>query len=199
LQQLSEREQQVVATMRQELQTTRTAFTEARTLIVAAEQQQLQSAARTQALAEQVQQQLAEEIQRQMVMVEQETDSVKLQVASDALFLAGGASVRGEAQKFLDKLAALLQTLPDYQVRVEGHTDNVAITPAARKQWPTNWELSAARAAAIGRYLTSKGLGSARLAIGGYGASRPVAPNETPAGQAQNRRIDMLIHLPSSS
>ncbi|MCI0440444.1 MAG: OmpA family protein, partial [Chloroflexi bacterium] len=199
LQQLFEREQQALATMRQELQTTRAAFTEARTLLLTAEQQQVQSAARTQRLVEQVRQHLAEPIQRQTVTVEQDTDIVKLQVASDALFLGDGASIRGAAQKFLDTLAALLQTLPDYQVRVEGHTDNVAIAAAARKQWPTNWEMSAARAAAIGRYLTSKGLEPARLSIGGYGASRPVAPNETPEGQAQNRRIDLLIHLPSSS
>jgi chemotaxis protein MotB len=73
---------------------------------------------------------------------------------------------------------------------VEGHTDN---QPIATQQYPSNWELSAARAAAVVRLLEGQGLAAPRLAALGLGASRPMASNETDVGRAQNRRVIIKI------
>lgn len=96
----------------------------------------------------------------------------------------------------------ILQQLTDYlkgtalhqQVRVEGHSDNMEIGPTLKGQFPTNWELSKARAADIVRYLIEKGgMDSAKLSAVGYGASRPVASNATEEGRKKNRRIEVVI------
>ena len=70
-------------------------------------------------------------------------------------------------------------------MRIESHTDNVPMNERYRKQWPTNWELSTARATAVARALMSQGLAAERIVIGGYGASRPIAANDTRDGQTQ--------------
>ncbi len=96
----------------------------------------------------------------------------------------------------------ILQQLTDYlkatalhqQVRVEGHSDNMEIGPTLKGRFPTNWELSKARAAGIVRYLIEKGgMDSAKISAVGYGASRPVASNATDEGRRKNRRIELVI------
>ena len=90
------------------------------------------------------------------------------------------------------KATALLQ-----HVRVEGHADNMEIGPTLKGQFPTNWELSKARAAYIVRYLVENGgLDSAKLSAVGYGSSRPVASNATEDGRKKNRRIEVVIESP---
>jgi chemotaxis protein MotB len=90
----------------------------------------------------------------------------------------------------LDTLAASLVGVPN-QLAVEGHTDNVPINTA---QFPSNWELSTARATAVLRYLVEHhGIAPARLSAAGYADQRPVAPNDTGGGRARNRRVDLAI------
>jgi len=160
-------------------------------------QQQAQGGARRHALEEAMRARLAEEMQRQMVTVSQGPDYVSLQVASDALFFRSGVVLHTEAQTFLNKLATMLQDIADHPVRIEGHTDNVPIRKTRRKQWPTNWELSTARAAAVARALMRQGLAAQRVTIGGYGDSRPIAANETPIGRTHNRRLDVIVRVPA--
>ncbi len=76
------------------------------------------------------------------------------------------------------------------EVRVEGHTDDVPIHTA---RFPSNWDLSAARAVAVARYFQSAGLPADRLAATGYGENRPVATNDTPEGRTANRRVEILL------
>ncbi|HVG02722.1 MAG TPA: OmpA family protein [Nitrospira sp.] len=102
----------------------------------------------------------------------------------------------------------ILQQLTDYlkatavlqHVRVEGHADNMEIGPTLKGQFPTNWELSKARAADIVRHLIEKGgMDSAKLSAVGYGASRPVASNATEDGRRKNRRIEVVIESPEET
>ena len=84
--------------------------------------------------------------------------------------------------------------MQDKAIRVEGHTDNVPIAPSLRVRFATNWELSTARATAVVRYLQDKaGIAPDHLIASGYGEYRPLSPNTTPEGRAQNRRIEIVL------
>ncbi|MEP0815294.1 MAG: flagellar motor protein MotB [bacterium] len=106
------------------------------------------------------------------------------------LFDSGKASLRPEFVKILDTIGPKLKDLPN-QIQVEGHTDSVPINTA---QFPSNWELSAARASSVIRYFERAGwIKSDRLAASGYADSRPVDTNATPEGRARNRRVEIVI------
>jgi len=106
------------------------------------------------------------------------------------LFPSGEAGIRPEASPLLDRLAAILQKIPNH-VMVEGHTDNIPIhTP----QFPSNWELSAHRATSLLRYLVEQHhLDPARFAAAGYGEFAPLTSNHDEAGRRLNRRVDLVI------
>lgn len=106
------------------------------------------------------------------------------------LFDSGQADLKPAAMAVLDKLAGTLRQLPN-QVRIEGHTDNRPISTA---KYPSNWELSTARATNVIRYLIEhSGLSPKRLSAAGYGEYRPVSDNGTDAGRADNRRVDIVL------
>jgi chemotaxis protein MotB len=114
---------------------------------------------------------------------------------------SGEASIRPEGYKVLDQLIEYLRTSGDARmIRVEGHADNVEIGPTLKSRYPSNWELSKARASGVLRYLVEKGgLDSARLASVGYGDGRPVATNATEEGRTSNRRVEVLLYVPAST
>ncbi|MFT3915821.1 MAG: OmpA family protein [Anaeromyxobacteraceae bacterium] len=105
------------------------------------------------------------------------------------LFSSGSAKVGREGQEALAAVAGVLKGIDGKVIRVEGHTDNVPVGGA----FPTNWELSTARALAVVRFLQAQGLDPARLAAAGYGEYRPIAPNDSAEGRSQNRRIEILL------
>jgi chemotaxis protein MotB len=111
-------------------------------------------------------------------------------IMDTALFEVGKAYLTPDAQSMLEHLAPELRRLPN-PLRIEGHTDNVPIqTPL----FPSNWELSVARSTSVVRYLVEKhGISPLRVAAIGYGEYRPIAPNDSPANKAKNRRIDIVI------
>lgn len=112
-------------------------------------------------------------------------------VASDnLLFARGEADLRPPALAILDKVAGLLRGVPN-PIAVEGHTCNLPISTA---RFPSNWELSAARACSVVRYLAEKqSIDSRRLVATGYGESRPVASNDSEEGRVRNRRVNLVI------
>ncbi len=116
---------------------------------------------------------------------------------SDALvFEPGSAELRPESVATLHQVAQILK-LTNNAVRVEGHTDNV---PTNNPLYPTNWELSVARAVNIVRYLAEEeGISPARLSAAGYAEFKPVAPNNSRANRALNRRADIVIIYPNGS
>ena len=107
------------------------------------------------------------------------------------LFRPASADLRPEGRKFLDLLAEVLLRVPGFEARIGGHTDNIPInTP----RYPSNWELSTARATSVMRYLVDEhGLEPEALSAIGYGEHRPAASNETPGGRAMNRRVEIEI------
>lgn len=120
------------------------------------------------------------------------TDSLFQSVAPDSLVPAGRTRLRALAGQ-------LEQTYPERTVRVEGHTDDQSIIGALAERYPSNWELSAARAAAVMRRLAEhSALSPDQFVVVGYGSTRPTASNETAAGRRQNRRVRVAVEpLPS--
>ena len=115
---------------------------------------------------------------------------VRLVFENRVLFEFGKAAIHPEGFAFLDKIATLLKKVPD-TVRVEGHTDNV---PIHTKRFPSNWELSVARAVNVVKYFAGVGnINPRRLSAVGYGESRPLGPNDTPSNRAKNRRVEILL------
>jgi chemotaxis protein MotB len=106
------------------------------------------------------------------------------------LFNFGKADINPGGLAFLDKLAALIRKIP-YPVRVEGHTDNVPIHTA---RYPSNWELSIARAVSVVKYFAEIGkINPQRLSAVGYGETRPLVPNDLPANRTRNRRVEIVL------
>jgi outer membrane protein OmpA-like peptidoglycan-associated protein len=105
---------------------------------------------------------------------------------SDVFFSIGKADIAPGAQRSVDKLAALLQKYPNRNVLIEGHTDSTGSEQ-------TNLELSQKRADAVKDLLVAKGISPDRIGTKGYGLQYPVAPNDTPSGRQQNRRVEVVI------
>jgi chemotaxis protein MotB len=114
---------------------------------------------------------------------------VVVSLAEGGFFAPADAAVREDALPLLDAIGDALKDSTSL-VRVEGHTDS---TPISTARFPSNWELSGARAAAVLARLTARGVPPSRLSVAGYGGERPIADNATPEGRALNRRVDVVI------
>lgn len=114
---------------------------------------------------------------------------------------SGEAAIRPEGYKVLDQLIEYLQSSGDGRmIRVEGHADNREIGPSLKSRYPSNWELSKARANGVVRYLVEKGgVDSSRLSSMGFGDSRPAATNATEEGRTSNRRVEVVLYAPEST
>lgn len=109
------------------------------------------------------------------------------------LFSSGESEVKPEGLEVLQKVIDVLKGVKDKAIRVEGHTDNIRIHGALAKRFPTNWELSAARAINVTRYLQKQGIDPALLSVAAFGEYKPVASNDTKEGRAKNRRIEIIL------
>ncbi|AHE95899.1 flagellar motor protein MotB [Thermocrinis ruber] len=121
--------------------------------------------------------------------VSYEVIGIRLILQEKILFPSGSAELKRETYPILDKLYEILKDLPN-PVEVEGHTDSI---PISTEKFPSNWELSTARASSIVRYFIAKGINPERLKASGYADTRPIASNATPEGRAQNRRVEIVI------
>jgi len=106
------------------------------------------------------------------------------------LFSSGQVKINPEGKDALAKLAEVLVTLNDKVIQVEGHTDD---DPIRSKRFPTNWELSSARALTVVRFLQKQGVDPSRLSAAGYGEYQPMAPNDTDGNKSKNRRIEIVL------
>ncbi len=111
------------------------------------------------------------------------------------LFASGSAAIGKDGRAALQAVADALRDVQGKTIRVEGHTDDV---PTGKSAFPTNWQLSTARALAVVRFLQQAGVDPTRLAAAGYGEFQPVAPNDTPEGRSQNRRIEIVLAAPEA-
>lgn len=118
-----------------------------------------------------------------------DSDKITLRFSSSLLFESGKATLKSEVKPYLDKIS---KTLPkDYDIQIEGHTDNLPIHNA---QFASNWELSALRGINVLKYMVNHcNIDSNRLSVAGYGEFRPIADNSTPEGRSQNRRVDIIL------
>jgi chemotaxis protein MotB len=140
-------------------------------------------------VASDVKQSLQPYIDQDLVDVTQTDRGVEIEMKSKMLFKSGSASLSANAVKALRGVARILRSIPN-AIHVEGHTDNVPInTPV----FPSNWELSAARAASVVHLFNRFGVDSRRMAAIGYGEYRPREDNDTEAGRAANRRVSIVI------
>lgn len=121
--------------------------------------------------------------------VEISEKQVRLTLNVPVLFAVGEAKLTSEAESALDEVAKLLKTLPN-DILVEGHTDNLPITGGP---YPSNWELSIARAFSVIDYFISQGISPERIIAAGYGEYHPLYPNDTPEHRGLNRRIEINI------
>ena len=113
-----------------------------------------------------------------------------ISLTENTFFNSGGDEVKPESLKILDCIATTIEKYPNL-IRVEGYTDN---TPIHTERFPSNWELSTARATFVIKYLISHfNFTPARLSAAGYGEYHPVAVNTTPEGRAANRRVDIVL------
>jgi len=113
-------------------------------------------------------------------------------IADPLLFDTGSDKLKSQVVPALDIVADMIRETKGTEVIVEGHTDNV---PIHNERFPSNWELSAARALSVVKYLAFRGkLDPARFAATGYGEYRPVKPNDSPENRAKNRRVEIYVN-----
>ena len=133
---------------------------------------------------------LRNEISNRNIHLSEDSRGLTVSLAEAGFFDPGSAVSNTKALAAVDSIAATLQALA-YSIRVEGHTDN---TPIHTPQFPSNWELSTARATFLLQYLISNGkISPRRLSAVGYGEYHPIAPNNTLEGRAANRRVDIVV------
>jgi len=137
---------------------------------------------------------LKSEIDKGQIMITQFEGKLTVNVAQTILFASGRTDIKSEGRVALLRLADIIRHLPDKQIRIDGHSDNVPIAGTLREKYPTNWELSAARATTVARFLQDKaGIEPTLLSATGYGEYRPIAGNDTEEGRARNRRIEIVL------
>jgi len=130
------------------------------------------------------------------ILVSCDEDRIVIRLADNLVFPSASADIRPEARPLLSIVAAAVNQTEN-EIRVEGHTDNI---PLATEKYPSNWELSSARATAVLRVLTEElNVDPARAFAAGYGEYRPIASNLTPEGRALNRRADIVLLYPNAS
>jgi len=131
---------------------------------------------------------------REITIERLRNDRTLIRVGGDILFNLGSAELKPNGAEALHLIAEALKEFPDREVSLEGHTDNLTIGGRLTEIYPSNWELSAGRAARAARFLqTEAGIDPRRLRVVGYSEYRPVAPNDEPAQQARNRRIEIML------
>lgn len=140
-------------------------------------------------MADDIRDALAEMIELEQVRVRETALWLEVEIRTDLLFPVGVADVAQGALPTLQRLAEILQPMPN-AIRVEGHTDDVPISTA---RFPSNWELSAARASSVIRLFQERGVAPQRMAAIGLGEFRPADDNASSAGRNRNRRVTIII------
>lgn len=113
-----------------------------------------------------------------------------IELSENILFDSGRADLRDEGEVALSEIVQVLNSIPNRQFQVAGHTDNI---PMRSSRFQSNWELSTARAVNVARFMIDQGLNAERISAAGYAETQPVASNSTPEGRAQNRRIEIVL------
>jgi chemotaxis protein MotB len=144
--------------------------------------------------ADKLQEQMKDEIAKGDIRLSEAGGKLRVDLVDKILFDSGEAQISKRGEGVLGRVGAVLAAIDDKQIQVSGHTDKTPISEKLVPQFPTNWELSTARATNVVRFLSEKaGVPAERLVASGYGEFHPVASNKSPAGRARNRRIEILL------
>jgi len=144
--------------------------------------------------ADKLQEQMKVEIAKGDIRLTQSGGKLRVDLVDKVLFDSGEAQISKRGEGVLGRVGAVLAQIDDKQIQVSGHTDNTPLGGKLTAQFPTNWELSAARAINVVRFLTEKAnVPAGRLVASGYGEYQPIASNKSSSGRARNRRIEILL------
>jgi chemotaxis protein MotB len=158
--------------------------------LVKAREEQVQKVSST---YESLLEKMKSEISKGQVTISELEGKLTVNMVDSILFDSGNAEVKKSGVELLGKVVPILKDVNDKSIRIEGHTDNVQISRALARRYPTNWELSAARAINVARYLQSQGIDPGQLSAVAYGEWKPNATNDTEEGKAKNRRIEIIL------
>lgn len=150
-----------------------------------------------QQLASDLREQISQVKAEQAVLVEQLGEVVMVTIPDEVMFASGQTMVLDTMIPTLEAMKDAILEYPEWDIFVEGYTDNQKIWSDFQEVWPTNWELGAARAAAVTRYMTNwLDMDATRFAVVSYGPFQPVGDNETVDGRKQNRFVRIVLHKP---
>lgn len=137
---------------------------------------------------------LKKEIADSQIQVERIRDQIRVDMVDEILFDSGEAVLKPRGVEVLTKVGSVLVKVKDRPITVQGHTDNVPIRGALAQRFPSNWELSSARATNVARFLQEQaGVDPTRLSALAFSEFRPRASNDTEEGRRSNRRIEILL------
>lgn len=136
--------------------------------------------------------QLSGEMALQQVTIKQMKSGVTVNLSQDILFESGSTDISSAGKVLLHKVASELSSVP-FQTVVAGFTDNVQVSKRLAQQFPSNWDLAAARATHVVRLLEESGVPSEQLLAVSFGENQPIASNESDEGRSQNRRIEIRL------
>ncbi len=133
-------------------------------------------------------------LEENQAVVKKLKDLTIVEMEHNVLFKSGQVELNKEGKMIVRDIAAAFNKYPGYHMRIEGHTDNMPVHSKLKPSYFSNWELSAARAASVARYMIfALKVPRNNLSIAGYADNRPVASNDTVEGRAKNRRIRVVI------
>ena len=136
---------------------------------------------------------LSKEVEKGQLQVKQYKNMLAVDLAEQIFFDSGRATLKKEGKEVLKKVGDALKGYENKIIRVVGHTDNVPVAKSLQATFPSNWDLSVARATNVVRYLQEVGIPPERMIPSGRGEYEPVAPNDTPEGRQKNRRIEIML------
>src|SRR5271169_2716203 len=137
---------------------------------------------------QQLNQNLQTEVNANQVQIRQLQNRLEVTMVNDILFPEGGWELSERGHRSLNKVVPALQGVTGKQIVIEGYTDDLPILAPLAARFPSNWDLSAARAISVVRYLVEQGIDPNQLSAVAFGKYHPLAPNDTPQGRQQNRR-----------
>lgn len=140
-------------------------------------------------VSDQLEETLESFIDDKLVSVKRNDYWIELEMNSELLFLSGEAALSKKAQPALKKIAEVINTLPN-AINVEGHTDNI---PIGNVKFPSNWDLSSARATSVVQEFVKEGINPTRLSAIGYGEFHPIGDNKVEEGRFKNRRVTLVL------
>lgn len=150
--------------------------------------------ARVRATHEDMLKAMQKEVEQGQIKITQLADRLSLNIVDKILFPSGEDRISDQGKEVLKRVGDVLKQTKDKTIRIEGHTDNVPIAKPLQGRFPSNWELSTARATNVVRFLQdAAGIDAANLEAVGMGEYHPIASNKLPAGRSQNRRIEIIL------